>query len=259
MQKRTHQNLLLSTALLLIGLLAIACGPTYPKCEKDSHCSDKGEYCLQGKCEECAENAHCATKGPGQQCNAGRCEMIPGYCDETVKCSGKEKCRDQRCGPECLDNSECGDTEFCDNGSCAPKPECGENADVQACPEGKECVSGTCQIKITQCTSDPVYFDFDRSSIKWKERDKLKNIAECLKGDNVAPLSIEGHCDERGTEEYNMMLGERRANSAKKYLRRLGVDGEKVRTTSYGKNRPAADGSNERAWSKNRRTEFVSE
>jgi peptidoglycan-associated lipoprotein len=56
-----------------------------------------------------------------------------------------------------------------------------------------------------------------------------------------------------------MALGERRANSAKKYLSRLGVDDEKVQTTSYGKNRPATDGSNERSWSKNRRTEFVSE
>jgi peptidoglycan-associated lipoprotein len=120
-------------------------------------------------------------------------------------------------------------------------------------------VGGACQIKITKCTSDPVYFDFDRSNIKSRERGKLKAIAECLKGDNVAPLTIEGHCDERGTEEYNMALGERRANAAKKYLSRLGVDGGKVQTTSLGKNRPASDGSNESAWSKNRRTEFVSE
>ena len=259
MQTRSNQNLMVATFLMLIGMLAMACGPTYPKCEKDSHCEDKGEYCLNAKCEECAINSHCASKGPGQQCTAGTCEQIPGYCDETVACPSPEKCRNNRCGPQCLDNSECGESEYCNDGLCTPKPECGENADVVECPEGKECVAGNCQIKITQCTAAPVYFDFDRSAIKWSEREKLKGIAECLNGDNVAPLSLEGHCDERGTEEYNMALGERRANAAKKYLNRLGVSDEKVRTTSYGKNRPAIDGSNERAWSKNRRTEFVSE
>jgi peptidoglycan-associated lipoprotein len=259
MQRRTHIQMLLSLSLLLLGLMATACGPTYPKCEKDGHCEDKGEYCLNSKCEECAENSHCASKGPGQQCNAGQCEQIPGYCDASTPCSGREKCRDNRCGPECLDNSECGEGTFCDNGSCNAKPECGDNADVRECPADKECVSGACQIKITKCSSDPVYFDFDQAGIKSRERGKLKEVAQCLKGENVAPLSIEGHCDERGTEEYNMALGERRANSAKKYLSRLGVEDGKVQTTSYGKNRPASDGSNERSWSKNRRTEFVSE
>lgn len=249
--------------LLLVGFVAslvAACGPSYPNCETNSHCEDKGEYCLSGKCEECAETAHCASKGPGLQCNAGRCQQIPGYCDDSVACPSPQKCRDNRCGPQCLDNNECQASEYCEaSGVCTPKPECGDHADVRECPEGKECVSGSCQIKITQCGGEPIYFDFNRANIKSNERDKLQTVAECLKGDNVAPLVLEGHCDERGTEEYNMALGERRADAAKKYLNRLGVDGQKVRTTSYGKNRPAVDGSNERAWSKNRRTEFVSE
>lgn len=244
--------------LLLAGtaLLFAACGPTYPKCENDGHCEDKGEYCLNAKCSECAVNTHC--KGPGMQCTAGACEQIPGYCDEKTACSGKQKCRDNRCGPECMGDKECGESQFCDSGSCAERPECGDNSLTPACPEGKECVSGACQIKITECSADPVYFDYNQASIKRSQREKLQTVATCLQGDNVANLVVEGHCDERGTEEYNMALGERRASAAKRYLEKKGAPADKVSTMSYGKNRPAVDGSNEGAWRKNRRSEFNS-
>jgi peptidoglycan-associated lipoprotein len=192
------------------------------------------------------------------QCAAGSCERIPGYCDDKTACSGNQKCRDNQCGAECLGNDECGAGKFCDSGSCTPKPECGENADTAACPDDKECVGGICKIKIVQCGGDPVYFDFDRSNIKSGQTDKLTSVAECLKGGNSAPITIAGHCDERGTEEYNMALGERRAQSARQYLERLGVTGGKLSTISYGKERPAAEGSNESSWSKNRRAEFSS-
>ena len=74
----------------------------------------------------------------------------------------------------------------------------------------------------------------------------------------MANVVVEGHCDERGTEEYNMALGERRAASAKKYLERKGAPSGKLSTMSYGKNRPASQGSNEGSWRKNRRSEFNS-
>ena len=253
---RTPQ-FLVSLALLGASLIFTACGPTYPKCENDGHCAEKGEYCLTGTCQECRESSHC--EGAGMQCSSGVCERIPGYCDETVKCSGNQKCRDQRCGPECLGDNECSETDFCDNGSCAARPECGENALTAACPEGKECVGGACQIKLISCTTDPVYFDYNQSTIKRSQRKTLGQLAECLQGDNVALHTIEGHCDERGTEEYNMMLGERRADAAKKYLERKGVPAERMTTRSYGKENPAVEGSNERAWKKNRRAEFTSQ
>ena len=125
------------------------------------------------------------------------------------------------------------------------------------CPEGKRCIDGTCQVKITQCGGEPIYFEFDRSTIDAKEKNKLSVIAQCLKGLYVASVVLQGHSDERGTEEYTMALGERRARATKKYLNRLGVADDKLSITSYGKNRPAVDQSNERAWSRNRRTEFV--
>ena len=82
----------------------------------------------------------------------------------------------------------------------------------------------SCQIKLTQCGGDPVYFDYNRHNVKRKERTKLNDVAECLKGDNVAPMTIEGHCDERGMKN-NMALGERRAEAAKKYLSLQGRSG----------------------------------
>ena len=101
------------------------------------------------KCEECAETAHFARRRVPDYSVRSFCEQIPGYCDDSVSCPSPQKCRDNRCGPQCLDNPECA-AKFCDpNGVCTPKPECGENADVRECPEGKECVSGSCQIKIT--------------------------------------------------------------------------------------------------------------
>jgi len=249
-------------SLSTVGLLASACGPTYPKCENDEHCQEKGEYCLNGKCQQCRDNSQC--EGAGMECASGKCQRRIGYCDESVACTGNQKCRNNECGNECLDNSECTGNTFCSNGSCIEKPQCGEGADTPACPAGQECVGGRCQISLTDCGNGgpnggggAVYFDFNQSNIKPKEKSKLKAIAECVKAGNAANLRVEGHCDERGTEEYNLALGERRADAARRYLESLGVDAGKLSTVSFGETRPAAAGSNEGAWKQNRRAEFV--
>jgi peptidoglycan-associated lipoprotein len=117
-------------------------------------------------------------------------------------------------------------------------------------------VNGACQVKIAQCTSEPVYFDYNKANIKTSEKEKLAAIAQCLQGDNVANIQIAGHCDERGTVEYNLALGQSRADASKKYLERKGAPGDKMSTTSFGKSQPAVEGSNELVWSKNRRSEF---
>jgi len=102
-----------------------------------------------------------------------------------------------------------------------------------------------------------IYFDFDKSNIRPDAREVLKTNADWfLKNSNVA-ITVEGHCDERGTAEYNMALGQRRAQEAKKYLVNLGVDGSAIKTISYGKERPIDDGHDEEAWAKNRRDHFV--
>lgn len=102
-----------------------------------------------------------------------------------------------------------------------------------------------------------IYFDFDKYNIRTGDAEVLKeNAALLMKHPNVK-IQIEGHCDERGTVEYNLALGERRASSAKKYLISLGVPEGRISTISYGEERPFDTGHNEEAWAKNRRGHFV--
>jgi peptidoglycan-associated lipoprotein len=101
-----------------------------------------------------------------------------------------------------------------------------------------------------------VYFDYDSAKIRPSEVSKLEAVAAALKG-NSKNLVVEGHTDERGTAEYNRALGERRAQSAREELVRLGVDANRLTTISYGKDRPVEPSHDETAWSKNRRCEFV--
>ena len=101
-----------------------------------------------------------------------------------------------------------------------------------------------------------IYFDFDRFDIRAEYQNTLREKADVLKRYPQINVLIEGHCDERGTEEYNMALGERRARAAYEYLLKLGVSPNQLQMISYGKDRPAVAGSGESAWSQNRRDEF---
>jgi len=102
-----------------------------------------------------------------------------------------------------------------------------------------------------------VYFEFDKYDIRPQDAEVLKGNAALLTKNPTVKVQIEGHCDERGTIEYNLALGERRANSAKKYLSSLGVSGDRISTISYGKEMPLDPGHNEEAWTKNRRAHTV--
>ena len=98
-----------------------------------------------------------------------------------------------------------------------------------------------------------VYFGYDRYDLTSGARSLLQSQAAWLAAHSDAKITVEGHCDERGTREYNLALGDRRANSVKNYLVALGVDPSRIHTVSYGKERPAVTGSGESSWSKNRR------
>ena len=101
-----------------------------------------------------------------------------------------------------------------------------------------------------------IHFDFDKFSIQDGERETLKKHAEWLNKNKDIMVVIEGHCDERGTQEYNLALGERRASAAAKYLIDLGVSEKRIKTLSYGLERPLDTGHNEAAWARNRRAHF---
>jgi peptidoglycan-associated lipoprotein len=101
------------------------------------------------------------------------------------------------------------------------------------------------------------FFAFDESTLSADAQSALTNSANWLKKNSSYGLLIEGHCDERGTEQYNLALGDRRANTAKEYLQTLGIDASRLRTVSYGEERPFDAGHDESAWAKNRRDHLV--
>jgi len=105
--------------------------------------------------------------------------------------------------------------------------------------------------------NDDVYFDFDQSVLTAMAQGVLERKAAWLRGNPDAQVTIEGHCDERGTVEYNIALGERRARSAMDFLVDLGIESSRLSTVSYGEERPLDPGHNENAWALNRRAHFV--
>ncbi len=106
-------------------------------------------------------------------------------------------------------------------------------------------------------TAQTVYFAFDDYTLNGEAQGKLQGLADHLKGAQTTVVQIEGHCDERGSIEYNLALGERRAQSVKNYLSTLGIEASRLSTISYGEEKPATDGHDESAWAKNRRAEFT--
>jgi len=104
---------------------------------------------------------------------------------------------------------------------------------------------------------EPIHFDFDKSFIREDAKPALRKAADYMKKNPDVKLRIEGNCDERGTSEYNMALGDRRAASGKKYLTSLGIDAGRLSTVSYGKERPVCAEHNEECWQRNRRGDFM--
>jgi len=118
-------------------------------------------------------------------------------------------------------------------------------------------VSGTGYVGQDAFINQDVYFAYDSSALDAQAQGVLKSKADFLRSNSNAAVTIEGHCDERGTSEYNMALGQKRADSVKKFLINLGVSASRMNTVSFGKERPVEQGHNEAAWSKNRRAHFV--
>jgi peptidoglycan-associated lipoprotein len=107
-----------------------------------------------------------------------------------------------------------------------------------------------------QSRLESIYFDFDAQGLTEASRATLSKNAALLTGNPQAKVRVEGHCDERGSDEYNLALGQKRADAAVKYLRSLGIAPERLSSLSFGKEKPADPGHDEAAWAKNRRDEF---
>ena len=102
-----------------------------------------------------------------------------------------------------------------------------------------------------------IYFEFDSYNVRPDDIPVLKDLAAWLNANQAATLTVEGHCDERGSTEYNLALGQKRAEAAKDYLVKLGVNDKRMKVVSYGKEAPLVPGHTEEAWAKNRRAHFV--
>jgi peptidoglycan-associated lipoprotein len=135
----------------------------------------------------------------------------------------------------------------------APAPDTG--SEWTEAPQPEE--SAAKPVRGTDVELETIYFDFDRFDIRADARPVLRANAASI-SDISGSVTVEGHCDERGSAEYNLALGERRANAVKRYLVDLGVSSSKLRTVSFGEERPAVQGHDESAWRYNRRADFGS-
>lgn len=146
---------------------------------------------------------------------------------------------------------------------CAKKPPVVEEPTPPVVTEPEEPVSPevpkeeVIKKEITQEDLQPIHFDFDRYALRPGDREILNRNAQVLKEYSTTKIRIEGNCDERGTVEYNLALGEKRARAAQDYLINLGIDASRISIISYGKERPKYPGHNEEVWAKNRRDDFV--
>ena len=118
-------------------------------------------------------------------------------------------------------------------------------------------IPGSQEDFVAAISSDRVYFDTDRFDIDSEDAETLRSQARWLSSYPNVRVTIEGHCDERGTRDYNLALGERRANAAKNFLASLGVNSTRISTISYGKERPDSMGSDQESWARNRRAVSV--
>jgi peptidoglycan-associated lipoprotein len=241
--------------VLWLGVLGVAvltgCPPTYPKCDSDEQCKSHNEVCVNGQCQECATDANCKA---GFVCQANKCTPKP-ECTNDQNCPAGSTCASGKCTPKaCTADGDCGPGARCKNNQCVPNT-CTSNDD---CGTGESCQAGVCAkaAATDTCNWNPIHFAFNESALTPEARAQLNDLSDCIKKGNFKKITLEGNADERGTEEYNLQLSNRRAASVRKYLVDLGVAPAKLDTVGYGENRPVNEGHNEEAWAANRRVEF---
>lgn len=150
-------------------------------------------------------------------------------------------------------------------GACAPKapkalppaPDGSDSSIGSGSDVGNAIIPGSQQDFLSKVSADRIFFDFDQYNVDAEDMATLQSQATWLRANPAVRVIVEGHADERGTRDYNLALGERRANSTKNYLATLGIDPSRIQVISYGKERPAELGSTEEAYAKNRRAVTV--
>ena len=246
----------MSNRLALITVVAavawgLGCKPAYPKCDNDGNCNTDGHkgVCIDGTCQECGKDGDCQA---GFVCRSNMCKPKP-ECENDTQCTNPKICRGEKCVLECAQDTDCGSGQQCKNNRCAVKAECAKDGD---CTGGAKCVEGSCQAP-QACTMDPIHFGYNESTLDDTAKSQLQKNAECFKSNKAGTTTIAGNCDDRGTEEYNLHLGQRRAEAARKYLIELGISKKQLKTVSYGKDKPTCSEASESCWGQNRRDDFT--
>ena len=247
---RLPRNVVLLAIIAFLGtVIALGCGgPKYPSCDNDDHCNAEGlpaghgRFCINHICQQCRKAADCAA---GEECNAGACTQIKGYCDDSHACEGGGECgKDHKCAPakvaskppvECDDEHACkGAGEKCQNGHCVAPPAGGPG-----------------------CTDFPApKFDYESPQLRPESKEVLQRLVTCissgtLKGRRVL---LTGHCDARGEMEFNMGLGAQRSEVGKTILVGAGVPADRILTVSRGK--LDANGTDEAGYANDRRVDI---
>ena len=201
-----------------LSLVAIGCGPTYPNCDRDDQCHES-EFCVNGRCHTCRDDSQCPH---GQRCDANECAPIAGWCDGDGDCPGDERCDRNRCVPTVSAST-----------TVTTPPDAGPQV----------------------CQLTPAYFAFDESTLDAAARGALADDRACMNERGITSVAVTGMTDPRGTEEYNLALGSRRAETVRGHLRRLGVDRRAISVRSVGEE--MSTGTEEAGWGRDRRAELA--
>jgi peptidoglycan-associated lipoprotein len=256
------------------------------ECRDPKDC-EEGFKCEAGACA--AIPGYCSANKPcpkDQVCRNNRCGP---ECSAEFPCPAGQKCDANKCVPDvdCSTNADCkkkyGDAKpLCDNNVCIVEPACGARSSKKCppgqqcegekcvdipgycdankpCPPGQECKDNRCVQSEVKCELGPVYFDFDKSEVRDDQKQAVSTNADCIKKKlekkQAQKVMIAGHCDERGTKEYNIALGERRWKALKDAYVAAGVAADSIEGISYGEEKPTCSEHKEDCWSKNRRSE----
>jgi peptidoglycan-associated lipoprotein len=217
------------TAAALASLTGCPSKPKSGECKTSQDCLEQegfGKVCVEGRCQECAQDSDCKD---GFVCRANKC--VPK--------------------PECAQDSDCPKGQRCEGERCVAARDAAAEEEASKRAAAGPAVPAQC----ADGTTFTVRFGFDQATLTGDAQGSLQKLADCVKQAPAKKITISGHADERGTTQYNIALGARRAESARKYLSDLGV-ATKLDTVSFGEEKPLCTDSSEDCWARNRRDEF---
>jgi peptidoglycan-associated lipoprotein len=220
--------LLALTATGLVALSGCPKKPTGGECKTSKDCLEQqgfGKVCVEGRCQECAQDSDCKD----------------GFVCRQNKCVPK---------PQCEKDTDCPEGQRCEGDRCVARRDSAAERDVQPEPD-----RGRVPPQCADSSSFTIRFGFDQATLTAESQGSLQKLADCVKQAPAKRVVVTGHADDRGTTQYNIALGARRAESARKYLSDLGV-GTKVDGVSFGEEKPVCSEQTEDCWARNRRAEF---